>query len=68
MLNAANEVAVEAFLGATPALHRDRRSVIDDTLAALPRTSGVGLDEILAADDARRGAAAAARAVMAQAA
>ncbi len=58
VLNAANEIAVEAFLGArlrfTAIAH-----VIADTLAALPGRPASGLAEILAADDhARRFAAA----------
>ena len=58
VLNAANEIAVEAFLSArlrfTAIAH-----VIADTLAALPARPASGLAEILAADDhARRFAAA----------
>jgi len=58
VLNAANEIAVEAFLGArlrfTAIAH-----VIADTLSALPGRPASGLEEILAADDhARRFAAA----------
>jgi 1-deoxy-D-xylulose-5-phosphate reductoisomerase len=58
VLNAANEIAVEAFLGArlrfTAIAH-----VIADTLSALPARPASGLAEILAADDhARRFAAA----------
>ena len=58
VMNAANEIAVEAFLGArlrfTAIAH-----VIADTLSALPGRPASGLAEILAADDhARRFAAA----------
>jgi len=56
ILNAANEVAVDAFLGgrlpfsAIPGL-------IEDTLAAVPASAADGLEGILAADEAaRRGA------------
>ena len=65
VLNAANEVAVEAFLGArlrfTAIAH-----VIADTLSALPARPAAGLAEVLAADDAARRFAAAR--VLAQAA
>jgi 1-deoxy-D-xylulose-5-phosphate reductoisomerase len=64
-LNAANEIAVEAFLAARLSFTAIAR-VIADTLAALPARPANTLDEILAADDqARRFAAAR---VMAQAA
>jgi 1-deoxy-D-xylulose-5-phosphate reductoisomerase len=58
VLNAANEIAVEAFLGARLRFTAIAE-VIADTLAALPGRSASGIDEILAADDrARRFAAA----------
>jgi 1-deoxy-D-xylulose-5-phosphate reductoisomerase len=58
VLNAANEIAVAAFLGARLRFNAIAQ-VIADTLSALPARSAAGLDEILAADDrARRFAAA----------
>jgi 1-deoxy-D-xylulose-5-phosphate reductoisomerase len=58
VLNAANEIAVEAFLAARLPFTAIAR-VIADTLAALPARPAAGLDEVLAADDqARRFAAA----------
>jgi 1-deoxy-D-xylulose-5-phosphate reductoisomerase len=58
VLNAANEVAVEAFLAARLPFTAIAR-VISDTLAALPARPAAGLDEVLSADDqARRFAAA----------
>jgi len=58
VLNAANEIAVEAFLGARLRFTAIAE-VIADTLSALPGRSASGIDEILAADDrARRFAAA----------
>ena len=58
VLNAANEVAVEAFLAARLPFTAIAR-VIGDTLAALSARPAAALDEILAADDqARRFAAA----------
>jgi 1-deoxy-D-xylulose-5-phosphate reductoisomerase len=58
VLNAANEIAVEAFLAARLPFTAIAR-VIADTLAALPARPATGLDEVLAADDqARRFAAA----------
>jgi len=58
VLNAANEIAVEAFLGARLRFTAIAR-VIADTLSALPGRPASGLEEILAADDhARRFAAA----------
>jgi 1-deoxy-D-xylulose-5-phosphate reductoisomerase len=58
VLNAANEIAVEAFLAARLSFTAIAR-VIADTLAALPARPAGTLDEILAADDqARRFAAA----------
>jgi 1-deoxy-D-xylulose-5-phosphate reductoisomerase len=58
VLNAANEIAVEAFLAARLPFTAIAR-VIADTLAALPARPAATLDEILAADDqARRFAAA----------
>ena len=58
VLNAANEIAVEAFLGARLRFTAIAQ-VIADTLSALPGRSASGIDEILAADDrARRFAAA----------
>jgi len=58
VLNAANEMAVEAFLAARLPFTAIAR-VIADTLAALPARPAAGLDEVLAADDqARRFAAA----------
>ena len=58
VLNAANEIAVEAFLAARLPFTAIAR-VIGDTLAALPARPAAALDEILAADDqARRFAAA----------
>jgi len=58
VLNAANEIAVEAFLAARLPFTAIAR-VIADTLAALPARPAAGLEEVLAADDqARRFAAA----------
>jgi 1-deoxy-D-xylulose-5-phosphate reductoisomerase len=58
VLNAANEIAVEAFLAARLPFTAIAR-VIGDTLAALPARPAATLDEILGADDqARRFAAA----------
>jgi 1-deoxy-D-xylulose-5-phosphate reductoisomerase len=58
VLNAANEIAVEAFLAARLSFTAIAR-VIADTLAALPARPADTLDEVLAADDqARRFAAA----------
>jgi 1-deoxy-D-xylulose-5-phosphate reductoisomerase len=58
VLNAANEIAVEAFLAARLPFTAISR-VIADTLAALPARPASALDEVLAADDqARRFAAA----------
>jgi 1-deoxy-D-xylulose-5-phosphate reductoisomerase len=65
VLNAANEIAVEAFLGARLRFTAIAR-VIADTLSALPARSAAGLAEVLAADDAARRFAAAR--VLAQAA
>jgi 1-deoxy-D-xylulose-5-phosphate reductoisomerase len=58
VLNAANEIAVEAFLAARLRFTAIAR-VIADTLSALPAQPATGLDEVLDADDrARRFAAA----------
>ena len=58
VLNAANEIAVAAFLAARLPFTAIA-GVIGDTLAALPVRAASGLDEVLAADDqARRFAAA----------
>jgi 1-deoxy-D-xylulose-5-phosphate reductoisomerase len=58
VLNAANEIAVEAFL-AGRLQFTAIAGVIADTMAAQPARAAAGLDEILAADDqARRFAAA----------
>jgi len=58
VLNAANEIAVEAFLAARLPFNAIAQ-VIADTLAALPARPGTDLGEVLAADDqARRFAAA----------
>ena len=58
VLNAANEIAVEAFLAARLSFTAIAR-VIADTLSTLPGRPASGLDDILAADDqARRFAAA----------
>ena len=65
VLNAANEIAVEAFLAARLPFTAIAR-VIADTLAALPARPAAGLQEVLAADDAARRFAAAR--VLAQAA
>ncbi|HUQ25965.1 MAG TPA: 1-deoxy-D-xylulose-5-phosphate reductoisomerase [Burkholderiales bacterium] len=65
VLNAANEIAVEAFLAARLPFTAIAR-VIADTLAALPARPAAGLEEVLAADDAARRFAAAR--VLAQAA
>jgi len=58
VLNAANEIAVEAFLAKRLAFNAIAR-VIADTLAALPARPASDLEEVLAADEqARRFAAA----------
>ena len=58
VLNAANEIAVEAFLAARLPFTAIAR-VIADTMAALPARAAASLDDVLAADDqARRFAAA----------
>jgi 1-deoxy-D-xylulose-5-phosphate reductoisomerase len=53
ILNAANEIAVEAFLAARLPFTAIAR-VIGDTLAALPARPAAALDEILGADDQAR--------------
>jgi 1-deoxy-D-xylulose-5-phosphate reductoisomerase len=58
VLNAANEIAVEAFLAARLPFTAIA-GVIADTMAALPARAAAGLEDVLAADDqARRFAAA----------
>ena len=58
VLNAANEIAVEAFLAARLPFTAIAR-VISDTMAAVPAGAAAGLEDVLAADDrARRFAAA----------
>jgi len=53
LLNAANEVAVEAFLGHTVG-YMDIPRIVEQTLNAIAVTAASSLDDVIAADDAAR--------------
>ena len=53
LLNAANEVAVEAFLGQTVG-YMDIPRIVEQTLNAIAVTAPSSLDDVIAADDAAR--------------